>query len=384
MAAVELAVIHQRRHIRGVSNPRRATWLLSRGECWMKFGFFFQLPCAPWQSERERYGDTLAQIKHGDALGFDTAWLAELHFFPEFSVMSSPLIVAAAAAQQTQRIRLGMAVSLLPLNDPLRSAEDAATVDLLSDGRLVFGVGRGTNPLHYGGFNIPMEESRGRFTEALEIVTQAWTSERVNYEGKYYRIKDVAVYPKPLQKPHPPIRIATNSSDTFPLAGQLGYPMFSSLVVVPLPRFRRDIAVYWQTFEEAGHRRSGDEVALLFPLYVAATEAEAQTVPRQSIMHYFEVLGRRMVAGDADMDAATRERNQEMQARLQRLTFDEVRENVAIIGTPEHCIERIRWLRNEFHLSELICWFNPGGLMPQQTVLTSMSRFATQVIPSLR
>ena len=350
----------------------------------MKFGFFFQLPCAPEQSERERYGDTLTQIEHGDQLGFDTAWLAELHFFPEFSVMSSPLIVAAAAAQRTQRIRLGMAVSLLPLCEPIRSAEDAATVDILSDGRLVFGVGRGTNPLHYGGFNIPMAESRERFAEALEVVTQAWTAERVNYEGKYYRYKDVAVYPKPLQKPHPPIRIATNSSDTFPLAGRLGYPMFSSLVVVPLPRFRRDIAVYWQNFEAAGHRRTGEEIALLFPLYVAATEAEAQQVPRDSVMHYFEVLSRRIVAGDADLDAATRERNKEMQARFQRLTFEEVRENVAIIGTPEHCIERITWLREEFQLSELICWFNPGGLMPSETVLTSMNRFATHVMPHFR
>ena len=98
--------------------------------------------------------------------------------------------------------------------------------------------------------------------------------------------------------------------------------MFCSLVVVPLPRFRQDIAVYWQTFEEAGHTRTGEEVALLFPLYVAETEEEAQTVPRQSIMHYFEVLGRRMVAGDADLDVATRERNLEMQARLQRLTYE--------------------------------------------------------------
>jgi alkanesulfonate monooxygenase SsuD/methylene tetrahydromethanopterin reductase-like flavin-dependent oxidoreductase (luciferase family) len=350
----------------------------------MKFGFFFQLPCAPWQSEPERYGDTLAQITHGDHLGFDTAWLAELHFFPEFSVMSSPLIVAAAAAQHTQRIRMGMAVSLLPLNDPIRSAEDAATVDILSQGRLVFGVGRGTNPLHYGGFNIPMEESRDRFTEALDIITQAWTKERVNYEGKYYRIKDVAVYPKPIQQPHPPIRIATNSSDTFPLAGRLGYPMFSSLVVVPLPRFRQDIAVYWQAFEEAGHRRTGDEVALLFPVYVADTEVEAQTVPRESIMHYFDVLGRRMVAGDGDVDATTRERNQEMQARLQRLTFEEVRNSVAIIGTPERCIERIRWLQDEFQLSELICWFNPGGLLPQPTVLASMNRFAAHIMPTFR
>jgi len=350
----------------------------------MQFGFFFQLPCAPWQSERQCYGETLAQIEHGDRLGFNTAWLAELHFFPEFSVMSSPLIVAAAAAQRTQGIRLGLAVSLLPLYDPIRNAEDAATVDILSDGRLEFGAGRGTNPLHYGGFNIPMQESRERFTEALELITKAWTSDRVTYEGKYYQVRDLVVHPKPLQKPHPPIRIATNSSDTFPLAGRLGYPMFSSLVVVPLARMRRDLAVYWQAFEEAGHTRTGREVALLFPIYVGHTDAEAQTVPRESIMHYFEVLGRRMVAGDADVEATTRERNQEMQARLQRLTFEEVRDSVAIIGTPEHCIERIKWLRDEFHLSELICWFNPGGLMPHDTVLASMQRFATEVMPVFR
>lgn len=348
----------------------------------MKFGFFFQLPCTPWQSEPARYRDTLAQIEHGDRLGFDTAWLAELHFFPEFSVMSSPLIVAAAAAQRTQRIRLGMAVSLLPLNDPIRSAADAATVDILSDGRLDFGVGRGTNPLHYGGFNIPMEESRDRFTEALQVITQAWTTERLTYDGKYYRVRDLPVHPKPVQKPHPPIRIATNSSDTFPLAGRLGCPMFSSLVVVPLPRFRQDIKVYWQAFEEEGHLRTGEEIALLFPMYVADTEAEAQMVPRESIMHYFEVLGRRMVAGDTDLDAPTGERNKEMQARLQRLTFEDVCANVAIIGQPEHCIERIQWLREEFQLSQLICWFNPGGLMPHDTVLTSMNRFAAKVMPT--
>jgi alkanesulfonate monooxygenase SsuD/methylene tetrahydromethanopterin reductase-like flavin-dependent oxidoreductase (luciferase family) len=91
-----------------------------------------------------------------------------------------------------------------------------------------------------------------------------------------------------------------------------------------------------------------------------------------------------MVVGDTDLDAATRERNKEMQTRLQRLTFEEVRENVALIGTPEHCIERIRWLQHEFHLSELICWFNPGGLMPHQTALALMSRFAAHIMPNFR
>jgi len=350
----------------------------------MKFGFFFQLPCAPWQSETDRYRDTLGQIEHGDALGYDTAWLAELHFFPEFSVMSSPLIVAAAAAQRTKRIRLGTAVNLLPLYNPIRNAEDAATIDILSNGRLEFGVGRGTNPLHYRGFNVPMEESRDRFSEALELITQAWTHERVTYEGKYFQVRDLAVHPRPVQKPHPPIRIATNSSDTFPQAGRLGYPMFTSLIVVPLSRLRRDLAIYWQSFEEAGHQRTGEEVALLLPVYVEETGAEAQRVARESIMHYFEVIGRRRAADDADLDAATRVRTREMQARLQRLTFEEVCANMAIIGTRDQCLERIHWLQEEFKLSQLICWFNPGGLMPHETVLTSMTRFAEQVMPAVR
>ena len=350
----------------------------------MKFGFFFQLPCAPSQSERARYRDTLAQIEHGDRLGFDTAWLAELHFVPEFSVMSSPLTVAAAAAQRTKRIRLGIAVSLLPLSNPIRTAEEAATVDVLSDGRLVFGVGRGTNATQYGGFDIPMTESRDRFNEAHDLITMAWTRERVTYEGRHFRLKDVAIHPKPVQKPHPPIRMATNSTDSFPLAGRLGYPMFSSLVVVPLPRFRRDLAAYWQAFDAAGHRRTGEEVAMLFPLYVAETEAEARSVPRESIMHYFDVVARRMTAGDVEPDPATRERNREAQARLQSLTFDEVRETVSVIGTPEQCIERIEWLRDELGVSELIGWFNPGGLMPHETVARSMERFAAHVAPAFR
>ena len=91
-----------------------------------------------------------------------------------------------------------------------------------------------------------------------------------------------------------------------------------------------------------------------------------------------------MVEGDAALDAATRERNKEMQARLQRLTFEEVRDSVSVIGTPEHCVERITWLRDEFHLSEFICWFNPGGLIPHDAVLASMQRFAAEVMPVFR
>ena len=109
----------------------------------MRFGFFDQLPRADWQSESQRYQDILAQIELGDELGFNTAWLGELHFIPSFSCLASPLMILAAAAQRTRRIRLVTAVTLLPLHNPVKMAEDAATLDVLSNGRLEFGVGKG-------------------------------------------------------------------------------------------------------------------------------------------------------------------------------------------------------------------------------------------------
>src|SRR6201997_4487854 len=133
----------------------------------MRFGFFDQLPCAQGFSERQRYRDFIAQIEIGDVIGFDTAWLGEIHFNRAFSVLADPLMVLAAAAQRTTRIRLGTAVTLLPLHNPIKIAEEAAITDILSDGRLEFGVGRGAFPGYYVGFGVAQEESSERFEEAL-------------------------------------------------------------------------------------------------------------------------------------------------------------------------------------------------------------------------
>ena len=131
----------------------------------MKFGLFFQTPEAPGQSHGERYAEMLDLIALADSLGFDVAWLAELHFGGAFSLLSSPLMAVPVIAQRTRRIRIGTAVTLLPLHHPLACAEQAAVADVLSGGRLEFGVGRGSIPSQFHGFRVPVAENRARFDE---------------------------------------------------------------------------------------------------------------------------------------------------------------------------------------------------------------------------
>jgi alkanesulfonate monooxygenase SsuD/methylene tetrahydromethanopterin reductase-like flavin-dependent oxidoreductase (luciferase family) len=198
----------------------------------MKFGLFYQLPCADGDSPAQRYRDTLDQIRLGDELGFDNAWFAELHFNSRFSITPSPLMLAAAAAETTQRIRLGVAVNLLPLHNPIRLAEDIATLDVLSGGRAEFGIGRGAMPTHFEGFHVPIEESRERFLEALEFIVQAWTNEHMSYDGRYFQARDLTLAPRPVQSPPPPCAspptAPTPSSWSAGLATTCSPPLLSS------------------------------------------------------------------------------------------------------------------------------------------------------------
>src|SRR5437899_10458265 len=194
----------------------------------MKFGLFFQTPEAPGQSHGERFAEMLDRIALADSLGFDVAWLAELHFGGAFSLLASPLMVVPVVAQRTRRIRIGTAVTLLPLHHPLSCAEQAATADVLSGGRLEFGVGRGSIPSQFHGFRVPVAENRARFDEALEIIRLAWTQERVSDPGEFYQVEDLAVVPRPVQQPHPPIRVAVPTAESSAHIGDIGLPTSSS------------------------------------------------------------------------------------------------------------------------------------------------------------
>jgi len=192
----------------------------------MEFGLFTEFPSPPGVSEAAAFDESLGQMKAAEEMGFDAVWLAEIHFQKDRSVLASPLVIASALAACTRRVKIGIAVQVLPLSHPLHLAEDVATVDQLSRGRLDFGVGRSGLPAHYHGFNIPYAESRARFLETLDVLVKAWTQERFSHEGTYFQFRDVCVTPKPYQRPHPPIRMAATTQDTYPLVGRMGYPIF--------------------------------------------------------------------------------------------------------------------------------------------------------------
>src|SRR5437899_6585949 len=256
----------------------------------MRFGLFFQAPEATGQTHAERYGEMFDLIAVADSLGFDVAWLAELHFGGAFSLLANPLMTVPVIAQCTRRIRIGTAVTLLPLHHPLSCAEQAATADLLSGGRLEFGVGRGSIPSQFHGFRVPVAENRARFDEALEIIRLAWTRDRFSYHGTFYQVEDVAVVPRPLQRPHPPIRVAVHTAESFAHIGDLGLSIYSGTTTTPLPQLREYMALYRPDRAPAGQPWQPDGMALMLPVHVGATSAAARDAMRPGVLKYYKNL----------------------------------------------------------------------------------------------
>jgi alkanesulfonate monooxygenase SsuD/methylene tetrahydromethanopterin reductase-like flavin-dependent oxidoreductase (luciferase family) len=322
----------------------------------MRFGFFDQLPCPDGFTEQQRYKDILAQIDLADTLGFDTAWLGEIHFIRQFSILSDPLMTLAAAAQRTHRIRLGTAVTLLPLHSPIKIAEEAAICDILSDGRLEFGVGRGI-ARHYPSYGIPPEESRGRFDEALDFILAAWTNETFSFDGQYFQARDLALVPRPVQTPHPPVRIAANSPDTFPLAAERRLPLFASPLINPPDKLKAGLAVYRDGLP-AGHH--GD-TALAFPLHVAASREAAREQCEPGLMRFLHVAIEAALPSAQDPATSEAFRHQ-VRERFSRVTFADMDREIGVFGDPAYCVERIRALQQEYGFDEFIGYFNQADL----------------------
>jgi alkanesulfonate monooxygenase SsuD/methylene tetrahydromethanopterin reductase-like flavin-dependent oxidoreductase (luciferase family) len=345
----------------------------------MKFDIFYQLPAARTQNVQTRYRELIDESVEADRLGFDTVWLAEVHFAPRFSTMPTPLLLLAAIAERTTRLRLGTAVNLMPLHHPLRLAEEIATLDVLSNGRVEFGAGRGAFLLNYRGYGVDMFASRPLFKENLEFVTRAWTEERLTFRGEHFNADGIEVIPKPLQKPHPPIRLAANSVDTFVFAGEHGYPIFAGGPVNPIPVLGERLVIYKDALAKAGKKLPDDWLAAALMVQVGRDRASVRAIVEPSLHHYFTSVGEIIEPESAapEHQAAFKA----MQERLRAVPYETVDSTMAIFGDPQYCIDRIAELRERFGFSRLVCWFEVGGQSGHRNVIDSMRLFADKVMP---
>ena len=253
----------------------------------MELGIYHEFPVLPGRSQAECFAAGFDIVDAAEESGLDVMWLAELHFAPQRALAASPLILGTAIAARTERIKIGTSVQVVPLANPLRIAEEAAILDHVSKGRLIFGVGRSGVVKTYEAMNISYAESKDREVECLEIIQRAWQEDNFSYKGKFYDIQDVTVVPHPVQKPTPEIRLAAASVETFPTAGKAGQGLFLSARHEDVRMFKQHIDVYRKAWTDAGHPGEAP-VYLRCPGFVAKTDAAAQEAYRPTLMQHFQ------------------------------------------------------------------------------------------------
>ena len=329
------------------------------------------------------FRDIFELADRAEAWGIDCVWLGEIHFTPTRSVISASLQVASAIASRTRRVRMGTAVQVLPLNHPLRIAEEVATVDHISEGRFEFGIGRSGVVRSYDAYGVPYAESQARFREALAIIRQAWTGEPFSYEGEFYRVDKATVTPRPYQVPHPPLRMAATSEETFPAAGRMGLPIFIGLRTTEIADLQSQLAPYRQAWREAGHS-ADPSVYLRVPVYVSTTAQGAVDEPRESLLSFFARQTELARSAVGRAGAGPADRRQFQAERMGDLSYDDMLARKVAFGDVAGVIDRLTHLREELGLDGIIAELNPGGRIPPDLEARSFELLAREVLPALR
>lgn len=367
----------------------------------MEFALFYEIPVPqPWDegSEHRAYKNTIEQALAGEKFGWDAFWTVEHHFLDEYSHCSNPEVLYGAIAAQTERIRIGYGVRLMPkpYNHPVRSAESAAVLDLISDGRVEFGTGRSATRLEIEGFDIDPHQTREMWQEAIGHVVGCWTNDEYEFEGKHWRMPKRRVHPKPLQKPHPPLWGATSSDDGHRQIGSLGLGLCSFAVGVPPETVKEKIGIYRDAIAGCTQPigKFVNNRAATFTMTCCAPDRQEAL---DSAAESFEWYPRKGATIIGELAAYMAERNQDLgnyayagsmhqhaeSGDLSHLTIDYLTSTGAcVLGTPEECLEACRRYE-EAGVDLLLCLVNPYKI-PHETVMQTIELMGTEVIPKFR
>jgi natural product biosynthesis luciferase-like monooxygenase protein len=339
----------------------------------VEFGLF-HLPAASVVRDAaaaEVYRNILEETIEAECLGFQTVWMAEHHYSGYGGHIPSVAVLGAAIAAHTSRIRIGSAAAILPLRDALRTAEEFAMLDVLSEGRLEMGVGRGFLPHEFARSNVDMAARGGRFEEALDIILRSWEDGPFSYTGRHYQLQDVDVFPKPVQRPHPPVWIAASvSQESFELAGARGFDLLINPYNRTPEELARGLAWYRQARAAAGHDPTTARITANQHLFAAENETTARETTRMPMHEYLDSVNKAFHIGNPD---ATHHLASD---------YESIYPTKVLFGTPERLVDRIKaW---EAQGVTGLCLMTRFGSLDPRLARRSLQLFAGEVMPCFR
>jgi len=339
----------------------------------VRFETFHLLSTPEMESGTDVYRHTMDQIRLAESAGFETSWFAE-HHFSNYGLCPNPFLPIVKAAAMTERIRFGQAITVLPIWHPIRLVEDINVTDVLCDGRLNVGIGRGYQPAEFEALGATMDESRARFDEAVELMTTAWSEDDFTFEGRYWTVPNpLTILPKPVQAPHPPLFIAATSPSTYVRAAEEGYGVLSSGAGLTLDQVGEAFTRFTTALEGTDEPSPNQEFHSLRFVHVATTDEEAARYLATSRWNG------RVAAALRHGDDCVKNGRATAVSTPGEPEDDEWAKRL-VFGSPETVIEILKSLE-QVGISHVICHFDFSS-MRQADILASMERFAEDVMPA--
>ena len=344
----------------------------------MKVATLFHVP---WpennRNQMQLLKDACSEVELVEHLGFDSAWFAE-HHFSRYGLGSSSLMLMSNIAARTTNIRLGTAVLLPTLHNPIKLAEDTSTLDLLSEGRLDVGFGRGTEGYEYHGYSVEWSESQKRFREVIKIIQGLWTETDFEFDGEFYNIPKTNLVPRPVQSPHPPIYIAaTRTPETLDFAINTGFPLLSGPVADTADALKM-CENYVNQLKTKCVTGSMSDIPFFRYVYVGKNKEEIKRDTQQGLQWTFDMIQwRRSLIEESEVNKKIDDWRSEKDVKPYE--FDDLLNNRVIVGTPDECIEKILSLK-AIGVEHFGCNFAFGGI-PHETVKSGIELFASEVMP---